>query len=49
MLVAPPPFHGLLNKCLNPQLENKIALVIEKDYTKDNDKELEKHLKQQIG
>ncbi|ABS76626.1 host attachment protein [Coxiella burnetii] len=49
ILVAPPPFHGLLNKCLNPQLENKIALVIEKDYTKDNDKELEKHLKQQIG
>ena len=49
ILVIPPAFHGLINKYLNQPLEKMIIHVIEKDYTKDGEKDLEKHLKQQIG
>jgi protein required for attachment to host cells len=49
ILVVAPSFYGLLNSHMHQQLKGAISLVIEKDYAKDSDKELEKHLKQQIG
>lgn len=49
VLVVAPSFYGLLNSHMHQQLKSLVSLVIEKDYTKDSDKDLEKHLKQQIG
>lgn len=49
ILVVPPQFRGMMNKYLRTPLEQMISKVIEKDYTKDAQKELEKHLLNQIG
>lgn len=49
ILVVAPSFYGLLNTHMHQQLKGLVSLVIEKDYTKDSDHDLEKHLKQQIG
>lgn len=49
ILVAPPTFYGLLNKHMHDLLKKMVVVVIEKDYTKDDQLTLEKHLKQQIG
>lgn len=49
ILVAAPGFYGLLNKHMPASLKKAITLVIEKDYVKESDSNLEKHLKQQIG
>jgi len=44
ILVATPHFHGLLNKELNHNVTKLVSKNIEKDYTKDNDRELLAHL-----
>ena len=49
ILVAAPSFYGCMNNLMHPQLKKMVSLVIEKDYLKDSDQMLEKHLKQQIG
>lgn len=49
ILVVSPSFYGLLNLRIHPQLKKLISKVIEKDYTKDSDQVLAKHLRQQIG
>lgn len=49
ILVTPSHFYGLINKHIHRGLKNMVSLVIEKDYTKDDEKTLVKHLKQQIG
>lgn len=49
ILVSSPSFSGMLNSHLSPKIKKVVSLNIEKDYTKDSDKDLEKHLKQQIG
>ena len=48
ILVAPPHFHGLFNKQLHHPLAQLIVQVLEKDYTKDPEKTLEKHLLNQL-
>ena|SRR3989338_7243970 len=48
ILVVPPTFYGYINKQLHEPLRNMISQVIEKDYTKDDEKSLEKHLRQQL-
>ena len=49
ILVVPPTFHGLINKQLHEPLKKTISQVIEKDYTKDGEKSLEKHLRTSLG
>lgn len=49
ILVVAPAFYGLINARMHPQLKNLVSLIIEKDYVKENDRILAKHLKQQIG
>lgn len=49
ILVVPAQFRGMMNKHLRSPLEQVISKVIEKDYTKDGEKVLEKHLLKQIG
>ncbi len=49
ILVVPPSFHGLVNKNLRAPLQKVITHVVEKDYTKDDEKSLEEHLRQQLG
>lgn len=44
VLVAPPYFHGLLNKCCNTKVKNKVVNALDKDYTKLKARELLKHL-----
>ena len=44
IVVAPPQFHGLLNKHMNKNVSRMIKKHIEKDYTKDNINDLIDHL-----
>lgn len=46
IVIAPPHFHGLLNRCINGPLSKMVTLQINKDYTKDNTDQLQIHLKQ---
>lgn len=49
ILVVPAQFRGMMNKHLHVPLEQTIIKIIEKDYTKDSDKDLEEHLIKQIA
>ena len=49
ILVVPAQFRGMMNKHLHVPLEQSIIKIIEKDYTKDSDKDLEEHLIKQIA
>jgi protein required for attachment to host cells len=40
VLIAPPHFHGLLEKSLAPALQSKVLVNLQKDYTKMSNKEL---------
>jgi len=47
-LVAPPQFHGMLNKHMNPNVSSMVVARVDKDYTKvTEDKLLEMIEKQQ--
>ena len=40
IVIAPPSFHGLLNKHFNEQLQGLVSVNVEKDYTKANERQL---------
>ncbi len=44
VLVASTPFLGMLNQRLSSQLQGRVSLSLDKDYTKATDKELAGHL-----
>lgn len=44
VIIAPPHFHGLLNKYCHLRVRNSVIFNIEKDYTKLAEKELLSHL-----
>lgn len=44
ILIAPSHFQGLLNKCFNAHIRNKITTTLDKDYTKVKEHDLPKYL-----
>ena len=44
VIVAPPHFHGLLNKSLDHQVQKLIVGSVEKDYTHEDERALLAHL-----
>lgn len=44
IVIAPPHFQGVLNKCCNAQVKQKIYITVDKDYTKVRQHDLSKYL-----
>lgn len=44
ILVAPPSFMGILNKCMSHEMHKLVSQTIEKDYTQHNERELVENL-----
>lgn len=48
IIIAPAKFRGMLNKYLNAPLNHMLSVNIDKDYTKDDAKELMQHLQEHL-
>ena len=44
ILIAPAAFRGIIYSIANEQLKNQVSVEVDKDYTKDNPRELVAHL-----
>ena len=44
IIVAPPKFHGLLNKCLQAPLQHLLSVDVDKDYTQADEQQLRNYL-----